>query len=138
MLAIFQNRYNSMMRHYLNEVRLYGTHQLKQGFIHDFWGRKSGQTPGTKLSVNQAPKRNYTPGTFVLQPMPGWHLKVPHNPWCGPTLLMVIIPINIFSQLPQVVSVISSYNFLIDLFTFSQHIVCYFRSSRNVRYILMI
>ena len=52
------------MRHYLNEVKLYGT---QQGFIHDFWARKSGQ----------APKWNHTPGTFAPQPMPVWHLKVP-------------------------------------------------------------
>ena len=40
--------------------------------MHDFWARNSG----TKLSANQAPKWNHTPGTFAPKPMPGWHLKV--------------------------------------------------------------
>ena len=51
--------------------------ELKQGFIHDFWARNSGQTTGTQLSANQAPKWNHTAGTFAPQPMLGWHLKVP-------------------------------------------------------------
>ena len=63
-----------MIQHYLYELKLYG---IQTRIYPRFLGQKSGQTPGTKLSANQAPKLNHTPGIFAPLPMPAWHLKVP-------------------------------------------------------------
>ena len=60
-----------MMRHHLNEVKLYGT---QTRIYPQFWGQKIWPD---KLSASQATKWNHTSGTFAPQPMTGWHLKVP-------------------------------------------------------------
>ena len=68
------DRYNSMMPHYLMEVKF--VQYPNRGLSRNFSARKLATT-GIKLSANPAPKSNYTASTLAPQPMPGWHPKVP-------------------------------------------------------------
>ena len=73
--AIIHDLYNSMMRHYLKEVKY--VRNPNRDLSKNFLARISGQTPGIKLSANQAPKSDHAASTLAPQSMPDWHLKVP-------------------------------------------------------------
>ena len=62
-----------MMRHYLNELKLYGT---QTGIYPRFLCEKIWPETCYQIKCQQAPKWNHTAGTFAPQPMPDWHLKV--------------------------------------------------------------
>ena len=76
-LVINHYRYNSIMRHYLKEVKF--VRKPNKGF------------PGISGPANPArqpaPKSNHAARTLAPKPMPGWHLNVPSGTKINPCTL---------------------------------------------------